>query len=701
MQFYDQEEDRRERRKENPKRNKGPNYDLLSMDDYLKLRCRSRILQDLNRWLQEERPAEEEEPVPRGRILPGEWSMFRFDYWRLNRTDMKIQILTDAWVRTDSVKGPGQQRCRLYLKYWFSWAGRTEEMSLQKISCRNMAREERDLICLDRFLVPILGWKNDISAEAERIWERYLPETLRNHFLRTPDRLAAKMGLKIITLRLYGEPETRAFIAFRDMKVLVQPERAQGEKEDPPPAEENVPAGTIVMGVKVACQPYSHWDAFHECIHYEWHYLFFRLQEGLTTDLAGLRTLPPGEKRIPRADRCIVNLECQARRGSDVLMLPTTDLNRAVRELYPGMVNYLPQAGYQNHIGMRYDHMACLIAGRFEVPRSCVRRRLLETGHPAAEGILNYVGDRYITPFAFSNPGEKGTYVIDPASAAKLYRDSPGFRALMDTGRFVYADGHVVLRESAELHRDSKGYTLLGPWANAHMDQVALRFSREYISRRERYVYSLGRLNNEELLRRAYSLMDAAPARLAAKAASGGSSASGPAPESLKDVAWKMIGWVRDMPGSFHEALTYLMEKEQKTLDQLAAESMVSRRTLCRLRQAERDRYNPHQVVALCIALHLPPFVSEALAERAGLDFKKSDKYLHFRMILDFLYDETVENVQKTLKKSGLPLLKLKGEDLGIPKEEDSEEDTGDSSRERSAPAAAAAGRASGQQWLM
>ena len=158
MQFYDQEEDRRERRKENPKRNKGPNYDLLSMDDYLELRCRSRILQDLNRWLQEERPAEEEEPVPRGRILPGEWSMFRFDYWRLNRTDMKIQILTDAWVRTDSAEGPGQQRCRLYLKYWFSWAGRTEEAD------RNLEKAVRIARAFDAD--PVFTLENMLFTEA-------------------------------------------------------------------------------------------------------------------------------------------------------------------------------------------------------------------------------------------------------------------------------------------------------------------------------------------------------------------------------------------------------------------------------------------------------------------------------------------------------------------------------------------------------
>ena len=90
---------------------------------------------------------------------------------------------------------------------------------------------------------------------------------------------------------------------------------------------------------------------------------------------------------------------------------------------------------------------------------------------------------------------------------------------------------------------------------------------------------------------------------------------------TLKDRQKAADRMVDEMPLSFHGALAYIM-KGRCTVDDLVNRIPISRSTLLRLRTEERKQYNLDQVVAICIGLHLPPWLSEILLDRAHLSSK-------------------------------------------------------------------------------
>lgn len=65
------------------------------------------------------------------------------------------------------------------------------------------------------------------------------------------------------------------------------------------------------------------------------------------------------------------------------------------------------------------------------------------------------------------------------------------------------------------------------------------------------------------------------------------------------------------------------------------------------------------QVVALCIGLHLPPWLSCELTARAGLTLRDIPEHRAYRYILDCLFMDRTEDVQRFLKKNKLEPLNL------------------------------------------
>ena len=65
-------------------------------------------------------------------------------------------------------------------------------------------------------------------------------------------------------------------------------------------------------------------------------------------------------------------------------------------------------------------------------------------GHIEAKGALNYVDGTYIEPFAFERSRGNGnyTFVLSHRELFDEYCSNPDFRKRLDSGRYVFADGH-------------------------------------------------------------------------------------------------------------------------------------------------------------------------------------------------------------------------------------------------------------------
>ena len=230
--------------------------------------------------------------------------------------------------------------------------------------------------------------------------------------------------------------------------------------------------------------------------------------------------------------------------------------------------------------------------------------------------------------------------MISPKEMLDEYVRNEAFRERIDTGRYIYADGHICLNEPQYVvHQGDK--LRLTEWANAHVDQCCLRFVRNYIRDKHTH-YVFGQLNSdEEYNGRSLAL-----------------SIQNGVGDVLKQ-AREMSEVLLNLPGSFSGTLVAHMKRIEITRDRLAEEAMMSETMIKRMRTSERD-LTLDQVIAVCVGLHIQPEYSFDLIEKAGFRLRNTPEHLIYKSILQTMYMEKLMTIQKLLVKCGCDELRLK-----------------------------------------
>ena len=613
------------------------------MDRCIRDRFLPRILQEMNaRLVSGELSLLLGRAVVSERIAPRDLEIGSVSCWRLNRTDFLADIDLTAALTAEQAGRDVPGRFGFCLSLWFC----TEEgFSFEVQELRTAAnRPDRSFWKLDRFLVPILR-EDEIESGADRLWADLFPD-LRDPRERTARMLAEKLGLTVREMRLHCQNRTRSILFFREGSLLVQQEKLPGEEEFPLPVSCPVEANTIVVNT-AARSECRDLDILHECIHYEWHLLFYRLQKLMSTNPQEIRYTPVRNSLGRPCSDPLRFMESQARAGSVALLLPQDPVRSKAWRLFQRESTRPSVNGFLNHAGFRWDRVIRRLADEYGVPRTTVRRRLVRFGHPAANGAVNFVNGKYITPFAFSEDHSargQATLVISRKAMADLYHRSAEFRQLMGRGDFVYADGHVCVNDPQFLVPTKEGARLT-PWANAHADACCLRFEKVWLQENEESVWLFGTLNSSEDYIREYDrFLDR---RLSLTA---------------RERLTRRNRLMQSLPLSFSDALVYLMENRdggKVTLEELAALAHVSVKTVSRYRNGKQSSFNPDVVIALCLALHLPPWLSRLMLDKAGFSVKSYGPHGHYGEILDCCFMDTIPEVQEYLRSAGYPELKL------------------------------------------
>ena len=614
---------------------------VQNMDDYLIRHYKSYIIQELNKRLVNGEITEIiGMPVKSERIVPGECCFRRFNYWRLNQCDFLIDLDLRLELRVETPAGLDTDFFSFCVELWFSFcADDDEECTFDRIGLLEEMPDHEGAVKLDKYLVPILR-RDEIDQYAEDIWANHYPEAVNNPKLRRPRDLAERLHLSVVTVPLYKQGNTRSIVFFHDAGVMVLDNSEPGEHKDSY-HEEPIKANTIVLNSRTDGSYSYDLDIYHECIHYEWHYLFYRLQDMHNNDVKQLRMVRRSAVKDKDPANPVRFMEFQACYGSYALMMPKAFMLETIENLYKDAYAGKRKDGYYDHDGRRLDYVARRIAADYVLSKSRVRARMIQLGYIAAVGALNYVDGKYITPFAFSDTGNCSgdeTYVISRKNVSLLYKKDKAFQQIMQSGKFAYVDGHVVYCESDNVIQDTNGVRLSG-WANAHIDRVSLRFSKTYIGN-HRYTYNFGQMNSKEAVESAFKFLDLSGTM------------------TLKELQKAADHMVEEMPNSFHGALAYIM-KGRCTVDELVRRIPISRSTLLRLRTEERKQYNLDQIIAICIGLHLPPWMSEILLDRARLSVKRTGPYAYYGIILDCFYMDSILEVQQFITENGFDPLNL------------------------------------------
>lgn len=258
-------------------------------------------------------------------------------------------------------------------------------------------------------------------------------------------------------------------------------------------------------------------------------------------------------------------------------------------------------------------------------------------GNIEAKGSLNWLtGGIRVTPFCFDRRAcEKieETFIIDKFASGRLYEKNEEFRKIFDTGKFIWADGHIVRNDSRYI-RNEGATSKLTPWANAHVDQCCLRFLRVYIpGGMGKYVFGRMNFDADYVAKTMFFLEDSANQGVLNEME---------AEQKYKD----------EFPATFSAGLKQLMERAGVTVEEMAETLHTEERTFQRWMAKEDKRFTEDFVMMVSLKLELPDWLSELLFDRAGIALSnKKPRHLALQWIRRAMWKDGIEKANEYLKK--------------------------------------------------
>ena len=616
--------------------------ELITMNKVLFDRYRLEMYQFLNRSLR--RGALSEiigQRVVTRKITHEECSFTGVEFWQISREEFYADIAVELKLETLAGR-------MLWKGYLVCWCGFEDDLycSVEYLT-DSVSDKNKGLDLLSPHLIPY-ATNRRVDEISEGILEAYQKEALVNPAARDAARLAGSMGLRIEYRPVYEHRNVDSIIFFKEQPLSIGEDRIEkgedGKKthiKAPEGKTVIIPANTIVINTNRVKRDYSSFNIYHECYHYHGHYLFFRLQEMGSNDLRQVKV----REVIVDADHeekdAIYFMEKQANRGGYGLMAPATDTRRRIGA-------FLREKGDYHHAGEHYQAVGKKLARELHLPDFRIRARMIQLGNIEAKGALNYIRRQPIRPFAFDKDSwreEQHTFVVDETTVNGLRRMNPDLEELMSSGKYVYADGHVVINDEKYVHmvKDSEGERLmLTPWAEAHVDDCCLRFVRLYVQEHVgRYVYGRMYYDEDYLKQTKFFLSDMVN--------------SGQMDELDAKYKYKKV-----FPKDFNDALKMLRKKRGISLEKMAEMMCMDDSTFKRWLK-DRSKYRDEDFLTmLCLILELPDWISMLLFKRAGAQLDEDDR--RQRALLHILRVQSAEGIKAAneyLKGNGLSPLSL------------------------------------------
>lgn len=529
------------------------------------------------------------------RVLNKESCCFPYvSFWRIDRTAFWADVTVSLKLDTTTGQVDWDGILSLWCSFGDSFSCTVEDLT----ECVDRRAEGYDM--LSPFLIPYYTSKR-VDEVTEEMWHQFRKDSVAIPAYRDPVKLAAWMGLKLQYCPLFNHKGIGGIIFFSDGEIQVREEGHDCEGDRPRTVR--IAANTIVINTNCVRYDYSAFNIFHECFHYEFHYLFYRLQDMYNTDLRKIKTVEVEIEPGKELSDPIFFMEKQANRGAYGLLLPAS----STQELIAAACE---RAACYRHAGEKYEIVGKIIAKDLSLPHFRIRARMIQLGHVAAKGALNYVEKKLIQPFAFDIEAwreEQHTFVIERDTVTALMRESEDFNSIMRSGVYTYADGHVV-RDDPRFVKTKNDRLILTEWANAHVDECCLRFVRVYVQQDlGKYVFGRMYYDADYVKQTQFYLDD-----LINK-------------EHLDELDAK-YKYMRDFPVEFRAAVDLLRRRNGITLEMLAEDLNMDYRTLGRWLSDPAKYRNEDFLTCLSLVFSLPDWLSRLLFKRAHMQLDEDDR---------------------------------------------------------------------------
>ena len=229
----------------------------------------------------------------------------------------------------------------------------------------------------------------------------------------------------------------------------------------------------------------------------------------------------------------------------------------------------------------------------------------------------------------------KKVYTINLGDALKIYESNNDFRNALQSGSFLYVENSYVLNSPQYVRENEAGIYELTEHARQNLFECAITFDDRVIYKSSGDATrgdSAGRSKIEKRQETEYK------------------------PGSQKDgllgavqEAKEALQIAEKLPRAFGPSLASLMKWRKITNEKLAEKTLMSSRTIQRMRGKSDQNHEPGTVIAVCIGLQLFPRISHDMLSKAGIALRETERDYIYSLIINTLYKSTVHECNKLL----------------------------------------------------
>lgn len=497
---------------------------------------------------------------------------------------------------------------------------------------------------LSDYLVPIIE-KEQFDDVAAEFLQEFCPEALKTPMPIPVDEVVKRMGLTIKEIELTRHFTLFGQIAFGDCVIEYYD---RNEKLYKPL---NVSRGTILVDPNsyfmrnIGCMNNT---IIHECVHWYKHRKYHELVK-MYDSKAVLISCRVNETTKYRKQWSPEDwMEWHANGIAPRILMPKSTTIQKIEELIKK--NEL-LFGSENRVNI-IENVLFELADFFQVSRIAAKIRMFDLGYKEVAGVYTYIDDHFISNYAFNadSINKNQTYSISLSDSFFEYYSNPAFADIIDSGNFIYVDGHYVINDPKYIKRSETGSIDLTDYAKLHVDECCLKFDLKVneASKMDIVVYL-----DSVMFRKATPDYNRVPAFNPDNHNMEVFNRS----EELKRFHDELVQesqYLSSTTQNFAQAAYGHIKRKGYNKSVFTEKTLLSGKTFDRIKKNELNNPTLETVMAICIGLELSPSYSEELLRLAGFTLSNSPQQLAYKKLLHSYRGHSIYECNEVLEALGL-----------------------------------------------
>lgn len=586
-------------------------------------------------------------PEPNGFIEFDNFELYKINYEIINNCELNLEIIVIANVIVRQyIKG--EMEIDTKTKFVSVYAEVELDSGIKNFRIYNTEfksdqyKKSRNLK-LSKDWVPYIR-KKDFDDIAEKFLRKYYPQALTQPTPVPVETIVSEMGLSIHQEKLTIDNSVFGKMVFKDTDVEVI--------EDEKLVSKHFNKGSILVDKDVVFKrnvgSYNN-TVIHECVHWELHKVFHEVKMVLDKDHSQVSSWTEENLADSSMWTSLDWMEWQANGIAPRILMPKVQTRIKIRELFQTLTLVNPDISRSELVQEVVDNLATF----FEVSRQAAKIRMIDLGFKEANGVYNYLDDRYMHNFAFELEAfDKGSsYTITSNDLCFEYCFNESFRQIIDRNKFIYVDNHLCLKDKKFIYMTKDG-PIMTDYAYEHMDECCLIFkvkSKNFtsISNETYYDYVLNRgVTKESEIKADFvdilqnpSLMDQLP------------------PLDMMKLGKKISELLKELPFEFSGTLRSHRKRKNCTQPFLAKLVGITERTLRDYETLEDNLPRLELTLSFCFALKLRPELSDDMIKKAGHQLTISPPHQVYKMLLSTSYYKPLGEINSILQAAEMKTL--------------------------------------------